>query len=260
VVDNRPGAAGVVASSTLIQSAADGYTLIIVANGHAVNQFLYPKLPYDTYKDFTPISELGSSPCVIVVNNDFPVKTLSELIAMARAKPGDLSYGTQGHGTSGHLAGELLKYMAKIDIVPIPYKGGAPALAAAMAGEIPISINVLTEAMGQIRNGTVRAIAVTSAQRSPVLPDVPTVAESGVPGYDSGVWWGLLGPAGMRADLTEKIYRDFRGALADPMVQERLTNLGGISIASSPKEFDAFVHAEAARWEPVIRAANIKAE
>jgi tripartite-type tricarboxylate transporter receptor subunit TctC len=203
VVENRPGAGGVIASGVVAQAVPDGYTLIIVASGHPVNQFLYPHLPYDTFKDFTAITEIGWTPNVVLANKDFPAKTLPDLIAMARAKPGALSYGMPGIGTSGHLAGELLKHMAKIDIVPIPYKGGAPVLTALMAGEIPMSVSVLTEAVGHIRGGSVRALTVTTAQRSPALPDVPTVAEAGLPGYDTSVWWGCSArPAWRRTSST----------------------------------------------------------
>lgn len=257
VIDNRPGAGGIIASAVAAQASADGYTLIIVASGHPVNQFLYANLPYDTFRDFTPIMELASSPNIILVNKNFPAKTLQDLLDMARAKPGSLSYGMPGNGTSGHLAGELLKYMAKVDIVAIPYRGGAPELTALIAGEIPMSINVMTESMAHIKNGSVRALAVTTAQRSTALPDIPTVSEAGVPGYDTGVWWGLLGPAGMAPDLVDKLHRDFTTALHDPTVQARLVNLGATTVANTPSEFAISLHAQAAHWEPVIRAAHI---
>src|SRR3954451_11817444 len=195
VVENRPGAGGVVASQALAASAPDGYTLIVVASGHATNPFLYPKIPYDTFKDFTPISLLASSPNILLVRADSPFKTLGDLVAQARAKPGSLSYGMAGNGTSTHLAGELLKNLAKVDIVAIPYKGGGPAMNDLLGGQIPISFNNGPESVGQISARTVRALGVTTAKRAPFLPDVPTMAEAGVAGYDTGVWWGLLGPA-----------------------------------------------------------------
>jgi tripartite-type tricarboxylate transporter receptor subunit TctC len=257
IIDNRPGAGGVIASTALVQSPPDGYTLMIMASGHPVNQFLYPHLPYDTFKDFTAITEIGWTPNVVLVNKDLPAKNLPDLLAMARAKPGALSYGVPGIGTSGHLAGELLKYMAKIDIVPIPYKGGAPILTALMSGEIPMSVSVLTEAMGHIRGGSIRALAVTTAQRSPVIPDVPTVAEADLPGYDTSVWWGILGPAGMAPDLVDKLYKDFTAAVRDPAVQERIKNLGGTLSGTTPQAFEASMRAQAAKWEPIIRAGHI---
>jgi tripartite-type tricarboxylate transporter receptor subunit TctC len=260
VVENRPGAGGIIASQALAQSAPDGYTLILVASGHPLNQFFYPKLPYDTFKDFTAISEIASSPLAIVVGKNSEAKDLKDILATARSKPASLSYGMSGNGTSAHLAGELLNHMAKVKIVAIPYKGGAPALQAVMAGDIPMSFNPLSEVVGQIQGGTVRAVAVTTAQRSPALPDVPTVAEAGVAGYDTTVWWGVLGPAGMPADVVAKIHEDLVVALKDPAVVEYLKRNGSTAVGSSPKEFDAYMRAEADKWGPVLKAANIRIE
>src|SRR5579872_5728805 len=208
VVENRPGAGGVVASQALVASAPDGYTLIVVASGHATNPFLYPKLSYDTFRDFTPISRLASSPNILLVRADSPFKTVADVIAQARAKPGSLSFGHAGSGTSTHLAGELLNKLAGIEINAISYKGGAPAINDLLGGQIPMSFNNAPEALGQLQAGTLRALAVTTTSRSPFLPDVPTMAET-VPGYDTEVWWGLLGPAGMSADLVAKLSHDF---------------------------------------------------
>jgi tripartite-type tricarboxylate transporter receptor subunit TctC len=260
VIENRAGAGGIVASQTLAQSPADGYTLILVASGHPLNQFIYPKLPYDTFKDFTAITEVAYSPLAIVVKKDSGIATLKDLIALAKEKPDVLSYGMAGNGTSAHLAGELLKFMAQIKIVPVPYKGGAPALLAVIAGEVPISINPLPELLGQIDGGALRALAVTTAQRAPQLPDVPTVAESGVAGYDASVWWGLLAPAGLSAELTDKLYRDVGNALHDPVVIAALEKMGATPVGSSPREFDALIHSEAAKWEPILKEAHIKVE
>src|SRR5437868_3085686 len=212
IIESRPGAGGVVASQALAASAPDGYTLIIVASGHATNPWLYPKIPYDTFKDFTPISLLASSPNILLVRADSPYRTLADLLAQARAKPGSLSYGMAGNGTSTHLAGELLKSLAKVEIVAIPYKGGGPAMNDLLGGQIPMSFNNGPESIGQISAGKVRALAVTTAKRAPFLPDVPTMAEAGVPGYDTGVWWGLLGPAGMPANIVAQLSSDFRSA------------------------------------------------
>jgi tripartite-type tricarboxylate transporter receptor subunit TctC len=258
VIENRPGAGGTIASQALTQSAPDGYTLILVASGHPLNQFFYPKLPYDTFKDFTAISEIAYSPLAIVVSKDSPMKTLGDLLAAARAKPGSLSYGMSGNGTSAHLAGEMLNHMAKVKIQSIPYKGGAPALTAVIAGEIPISINPLPEVVGQLEGNAVRALAVTTAQRSKALPDVPTIAEAGIAGYDAAVWWGVLGPAGMAPDLVAKIHADLAAALKDPVVLTALEKMGATPVGSSPKDFDAFMRAEAKKWEPVLKEADIK--
>lgn len=258
VIENRPGAGGIIASQALTQSPPDGYTLILVASGHPLNQFFYAKLPYDTFKDFTAISEIAYSPLAIVVAKASPVKNLGELLAIAREKPDSLSYGMSGNGTSAHLAGELLNFMAKVKIQSIPYKGGAPALTAVIAGDIPMSINPLPEVVGQLEGGAVRAIAVTTAARSKALPDVPTVAESGLPAYDASVWWGFLGPAGMAPELTARINADLATALRDPVVVAALEKMGATPAGGSPQEFDAFMRAEAAKWEPVLKAADIK--
>lgn len=258
VVENRPGAGGIIASQALAQSAPDGYKLILVASGHPLNQFFYPKLPYDTFKDFTAITEVASSPLAIVVSKKSDVKNLQELLATAKQKPDTLSYGMSGNGTSAHLAGGLLNYMAGVKILAIPYKGGAPALTAVLAGDIPMSINPLPEVVGQLDGGFVRAIAVTTATRSKVLPDVPTVAESGVPGYETSVWWGFLGPAGMAPELVAKINADLLTTLKDPAVLAAFDKLGAVPVGSSPQDFEAYMRAEAAKWGPVLKQANIR--
>ncbi len=260
VVENRPGAGGTIASEVAAKAPPDGHTLIVVASGHAINPHLYAKLPYDTFRDFTPISLLASSPNVLLVRADSPFRTLADLLDAARRSPGELSYGMAGNGTSTHLAGELLKHLAKVDIAAIPYKGGAPALGDLLGGQIPISFNNIPESLGQIRAGTVRALGVTTAARSPVLPEVPTIAEAGVPGYDTAVWWGLLGPAGLPAEVTARIHRDCAEALQVPTVRERLSGLGAVPIGSSPEEFAALIRTDNETWGPVIKAAGIQAQ
>jgi tripartite-type tricarboxylate transporter receptor subunit TctC len=250
VIDNRPGAGGIVASQALVQAPPDGYTLILVASGHPLNQFIYPSLPYDTFKDFTAITEIASSPLALVVAKKSPYANLQDLLA----------YGMSGNGTSAHLAGELLKYMAGVKILAIPYKGGAPALTAVIAGDIPMSINPLAEVVGQLDQGPLRALAVTSAVRSKTLADVPTVAESGVPGYDVSVWWGFLGPARMAPELVAKLQADLKTALQDSNVLMTLDKIGATPVGSTSKEFEAFMHAEVTKWEPVLKAANIRAQ
>jgi len=259
VVENRPGAGGVVASQALVTSAPDGYTLIVVASGHATNPFLYPKISYDTFKDFTPISLLASSANILLVRADSPFRTLGDMIAQARAKPGSLSFGHAGNGTSTHLAGELLKKLAGIDIDAISYKGGAPAINDLLGGQITMSFNNTPEATGQLEAGTLRALAVTTASRTPFLPNVPAISET-VPGYDTEVWWGLLGPAGMPAELLAKLSHDFVAALNTGPVKERLAKLGASPIGSSPQQFDARIRADFDKWGPIIKAAGLKAE
>ena len=259
VVENRPGAGGVIASQALVAAPPDGHTLIVVASGHATNPFLYPKLPYDTFKDFTPISLLASSPNILLVRADSPFKTLADVIEQAKAKPGSLSFAHAGNGTSTHLAGELLKSLAKVDIAAIPYKGGAPAINDLLGGQIPLSFNNGPESVGQIAAGTVRALAVTTAQRAPFLPDVPSMGET-VPGYDTEVWWGLVGPANMPPDLVANLSRDFVDALNNATVKERLTKLGASPIGSSPQDFAAKIRADYDKWGPIFKATGIKAE
>jgi tripartite-type tricarboxylate transporter receptor subunit TctC len=259
VVENRPGAGGLIASQALATSPPDGYTLIVVASGHATNAFLYPKIPYDTFKDFTPISLLASSPNVLLVRADSPFKTLADVIAAARAKPGSLSFAHAGTGTSTHLAGELLKNLARIDLNAIPYKGGAPAINDLLGGQIPMSFNNGPESIGQLQAGTVRALAVTTAARAPFLPDVPSMSET-VPGYDTEVWWGLLGPAGMPPEVLAKLSHDFVAAVNTDSVKERLTKLGALPIGSTPQQFDTKIHADFDKWGPIIKAAGMTAE
>jgi tripartite-type tricarboxylate transporter receptor subunit TctC len=259
VVENRPGAGGVIASQALVTSAPDGYTLIVVASGHPTNSFLYPKLPYDTFKDFTPISLLASSPNILLVRADSPYRTLADVIAAAKAKPGSLSFAHAGTGTSTHLAGELLKSLAKIDLNAIPYKGGAPSINDLLGGQIPLSFNNGPESVGQLEAGTLRALAVTTASRASFLPNVPSMSET-VPGYDTEVWWGLLGPAGLPPDVVAKLSHDFVAAVNTDDVKARLNKLGATPIGSTPQQFDAKIHADYEKWGPIIKAAGITAE
>jgi tripartite-type tricarboxylate transporter receptor subunit TctC len=260
IIENRTGAGGTIASQALVKSDPDGYTLIIVASGHSMNPYLYLKLPYDTFKDFVPISLLGSSPNMMLVAANSPFKKLADVLAAARAKPGSLSYGMSGIGTSTHLAGELFKYMAKVDIVAVSYKGGAPIINDLLGGHLPLSFNNIPESISQIKSGNLRALGMTTATRSAALPDVPTIAEAGVPGYDTAVWWGMLGPGGMSADLAAKISKDCSAALNTPVVKQRLDSIGATVAGTSPAEFAKLIRADYEKWGPIIKAAGIKAE
>ena len=259
VIENRPGAGGVIAEQALAQSPPDGYTLIVVASGHALNSYFFTKLPYDPFKDFTPISLIGSSPNMLIVRADSEFKTVSDVIAAAKGKPGQLSYGHAGNGTSPHLAGELFKAMAKIEITAVPYKGGAPALADLIGGHIPLTFNNIPESMGQIQAHAVRPLGVTTAQRSPVLPDVPAIADT-LPGYDTGVWWGFLAPANLPADVKQKLAKDCAEVAQLPAVKEKLLKLGATPIGSTPEVFTKLIHDEYVKWGPIIKAAGIKPE
>jgi tripartite-type tricarboxylate transporter receptor subunit TctC len=259
VVENRPGAGGVIAEEALAQSPPDGYTLIVVATGHALNSYFYAKLPYDPFKDFTPISLIGLSPNMLLVRADSEYKSVADVIAAAKSKPGQLSYAHSGIGTSPNLAGELLKTMAKIDIVAVPYKGGAPVLADLIGGHIPLSFNNIPEAKGQIDAHAVRPLGVTTAARSPALPDVPSIGET-LPGYDTGVWWGFLAPAGLPDDVKQKLAKDCAEVAQLPAVREKLLNLGATPVGSTPEVFDKLIRDEYEKWGPIIKAAGIKPE
>lgn len=260
IVDNRPGAGGTIAADATAKAAPDGYTLVVVASGHPIAPFLFRRLPYDVFTDFTPITVVGGSPNLALVRADSAIVDVAALVAAARAQPGQLSYGHPGNGTSAHLAGELFKAMAKVDIVPVPYKGGAPALNDLLGGHIPLSFNNLPESIAMIRSGAVRPLAVTTVRRSPLVPEVPSFAESGLPGYDTGVWWALLGPAGLPGEMTAKISRDAGDAMRAPAVRERLGTLGAEPTASTPAEAAALIRADHDRWGPVISAAGIVPE
>jgi tripartite-type tricarboxylate transporter receptor subunit TctC len=259
IIENRPGAGGTIASLALVKSPPDGYTLILVATGHAINPHFHAKLPYE-FADFTPLSLIASSPNLLLVRADSPFRSVADVLAAARAKPGQLAYGHAGNGTSPHLAGELLKALTKVDIAGVPYKGGAPSLNDLMGGHIPMTFNNIPESIAQIRAGSVRPLGVTTATRSAVLPDVPTIAESGVPGYDTGVWWAMLAPAGLPADIRDKIARDCAEAVNAPSVKDRLVSLGAAPIGSSPAALNDFIRAEYEKWGPIIQAAGIKAD
>ncbi len=222
--------------------------------------YLYPSLPYDPVRDFTPLSLVGSSPNMMLVRADSPFKSIGDVLAFARQDPGQLSYGYSGNGTSPHLAGELLKYMTKVEITPVPYKGGAPVLNDLLGGHIPLSFNNIPESIGFVQAGKLRPLGVTTAARSPVLPDVPTIAESGLPGYDTGVWWGFLAPAGLPADVKAKLAKDCAEAALVPTVRDRLLKLGATPIGGSAGDFAKLIVAEHDKWGPVIKTAGIKGE
>lgn len=260
VIENRPGAGGTIASRAIATAQPDGYTLIMVASGHATNPFMYPNLPYDTFKDFTPISLVGSSPNVLLVKADSPYKSLGDVLAEARAKPGTLTYGMAGVGTSTHLAGELLKSLAKIDIRVVAYRGGSPVINDLLGGHIPLALNNMPETIGQVASGNVRALGVTTATRSPFLPDVPTFAEAGVPGYESSVWWALIGPAGMPAEVVAKISGDCIAVLKSQTMKDRLQKLGATPEGGTPQQLEQLIRSEYEKWGPIIKAAGVKAE
>lgn len=259
VIDNRPGASTMIASEVVARSAPDGYTLVLSVTNHSSNPAMFARVPYDTVKDFTPIIMMGSAPAVLVTNPQLPVRSTRELIALMREKPGKLSYGSAGNGSIGHMAGELFKQMARVDMVHVPYKGTGPAELDLIGGQIEVMFTGVVTGAPQIRGGRMRGLAVASRTRSEVLPELPTVAED-LPGFESGIWYGLLGPAGMPNALVQRIYRDTAKVVQEPEVRQKLVSLGAEPIAMAPEPFREHIAAEVVKFQQLVKAAGIKPE
>ena len=260
VIDNRPGAGSAIASEIAAKATPDGHTLVSIGSSHAVNAALYPALPYKPAADFSAITIAARSPVVITANPAVPAKTLKELIALGKARPGQLNYGSAGVNGINHLAAELLKRMAGFDITLVPYKGVAQALPAVMAGEVQLMFATLPGSIGQVKAGRIRAIAVTSARRSSAAPDIPTVAESGVPGYEAASWFAFLAPVATPKRIVARLNAEALRALARPDVSESLTRQGMDPAGTTPAEADAYLRAEIAKWTRVVKEAGIKAQ
>jgi tripartite-type tricarboxylate transporter receptor subunit TctC len=260
VVDNRPGAGQMIGIELVAKSPADGYTILMAASTLAINPIMYKKVSYDPLRDFAPITQAASLPNVLVVHPSLPVKSVAELIAYAKQRPGRLNFASAGIGTSPQMSVELLKSMAGIDMVHIPYKGTSPGVVDLLAGQVSVMTpNVLT-ALPHIKSGRLRALAVTSAKRSEALPDVPTIAESGLAGYDSTQWYGVLAPAGTPRGIVARLHDEIVRALREPDVRQRLAADGAEPVGSSPEEFAAFIKSEIDKWAKVASAAGIRAE
>ena len=260
VVENKAGASGQIGADLVAKSPADGYTILLDATAYSVNPSLYPKLPYDPIKDFAPITILVRVPNILVVTPGFAPKSVQELVALAKSKPGQLSYASSGNGSAQHLAAELFKVGAGVDIVHIPYKGGAPAIADVMGGQVPMFFGNMSSALPHVKSGRVRALAVTGGKRSANVPDLPTIAESGVPGYEVYEWNGVFAPAGTPAAIVNRLQAEIARIMHLPEVSEKLAALGAEAVANTPQEAAAFVKAEIAKWTMVVKQANIKAE
>jgi tripartite-type tricarboxylate transporter receptor subunit TctC len=259
IIDNRPGANGNIGTEYAAKATPDGYTLLMVTAGtHGINPGLYRKLGFDAVKDFAPVSLVAMVPNVFVVNNGVPSKDLKEFIAYAKANQGKLNYGSPGNGSTAHLSMELFKSMTGIQMVHVPYKGSAGVLADLIGGQIVVTMDNMPPYVPQVKAGKIRALAVSPARRSPALPDVPTVAEAGVPGYDSGAWFGLVAPANTPKDLVAKLSRETARILKLPDVSARLADLGAESVGGTPEQFSAHIKAEIAKWAKVIRDANVE--
>ena len=257
VIDNRAGAAGNLASELVARGNPDGYTLLMATvSSHGINPGLYKKVPYDPVKDFAPVTLIASYPLILAVNPGVPVKNVKELIALAKGKPGALRFGSSGNGSPGHLSGEIFKNMAGIDIVHVPYKGGAPSTLAVLSGEVQITFATLPGAMPHIKSGKLNGPAVTTAKRSPTLPEVPTIAESGLPGFDISSWAGLMAPAGTPKSVVLMLNAATVKALASHDMRERLAGEGAEPVGNTPEQFAAFVKAELAKWAQAIKQAG----
>ena len=260
IIENRPGAGTIIGTQAVATSAPDGYTLLMGTFANAVNPSLNAKLPYDAERAFAPVSLLARSFNLVVVNPASPIKSMADLIAAAKEEPGRLTYGTYGTGTSAHLAGELFKHMAKVNLTAVPYKGAAPAITDLIGGQIQVIFTTVASAASLVEGGQLRALAVTSAERSAAFPQLPTVAEAGVPGYAAEAWYGLYAPAGTSPELIDRLNKSAAKALQSDVFRRLSVNEGLVMVAGPPEELYRYYRAEQERWRQVIEAAGIKIE
>jgi tripartite-type tricarboxylate transporter receptor subunit TctC len=260
VVENKPGASGQIGAGEVARAAPDGYTLMLDAANYAVNPSLFPKLPYDPAKAFTPIGVLALYPNMLVVTPSFAPKTVKELVDLAKAKPGTVAFASSGNGSAQHLAGELFKQKAGVDLQHIPYKGGGPAMNDVMGGQVPVFFANVASGLGHVKGGKLRAMALTGAKRIAALPDIPTMAEAGVPGYEVYEWNGVFVPAGTPAPVVQKLADALAKAMASPEVKERVAGLGGEISGYGPKEAEKFIREQTELWAKVVKAGNIKVD
>ncbi|MEO8347027.1 MAG: tripartite tricarboxylate transporter substrate binding protein [Betaproteobacteria bacterium] len=261
VVDNRPGAGGNIGAELVAKSAPDGYTLLMGTVGtHAINPSLYPRMPYDHVRDFAPVILVAGVPNVLVINPGLPVNSVQELIAYAKANPGKLNFASSGNGTSIHLSGELFRTMAGVQMTHVPYKGSAPALQDLVGGQVQLMFDNLPSSLALIKAGKLKALAVTSLARAAALPDVPTLAESGLPGFEASSWFGLLAPAGTPPAAIATLNADVAKWLASPDARERLLAQGAIAAGGTPEDFARHIAAETAKWQKVVKESGAKVD
>jgi tripartite-type tricarboxylate transporter receptor subunit TctC len=261
VIDNRPGAGTIIGTEATAKSAPDGYTFMLgTVSSHAINPALNARLPFDPVKDFTPLSLVASIPFVMIVHPSVPARSVQEFVALAKSKPGQLNYSSAGNGTSNHLAGELLKSMAGVDLVHVPYKGSAPALNDLIAGQVSLMFDLVLTAAPHIKSGAVRGLAVTGTQRSAVLPELPTVAETGLPGYEVSAWFGIFAPAGVPQPVAKRLNAEFVKVMQQPDLKQRLASLGADPLTSTPEEFSTYLRSEIDKWAKVVKASGMKVD
>jgi tripartite-type tricarboxylate transporter receptor subunit TctC len=253
IIDNRAGAGSTIGTAMVARAVPDGYTYLFTSASYTFAPNFYRDLPYDPIKDFKPITMFGSLPNVLVVHPSMPVKSVKELLALARKRPGEIHYGSAGRGSNVHLTTELFLYMAGIKMTQVPYKGMGPAQIGVVSGEVQVLLPAFQSIYPFVKSGQVRAIAVTTKQRSPLLPDLPTIDESGVPGYDKSAWFGLFAPAAVPGPIVSRMYQAVAKVLTDPEIVKRLAAEGAVARGQPPAEFDAFVRAELASWAKLIR-------
>jgi tripartite-type tricarboxylate transporter receptor subunit TctC len=261
VIDNVPGAGGNIGAQVVARAAPDGHTILMGAVAtHAINPTLYPSIPYDAGKDFIAVTQVASTPNVLVVNPALEATTVAEFIKLAKSKPGKLNFGSGSTGSAGHLAGELFKTMAGVDMAHIPYKGAAAAMQDLIGGRVDLMFDNMASSLAQVKGGRVRALAVTTAKRSPLAPELPTIAESGLPGFDINTWFGIFVPAGTPRAAVDRLHAEFTKALAMPDVREKMLALGAEPVGSTPAEFAAYVKSEAAKYAKLIKASGAKVD
>jgi len=261
VVDNRPGAGGNIGTDIVAKSAPDGYTLLMGSAGPlAINASLFDKMPFDPIRDLAPVTLAASTPNVLVVHPSLKAATVNELIALAKARPGEINFASSGHGTPAHLAGELFNSMAGVKLVHVPYKGAAPALADLLGGQVQLMFSTMPPALPHVKDGKLRALAVTSSKRSRAMPELPTVDEVALPGFEANTWHGVVVPAGTPAAIVARLNREIVAILHLPEVVERLSGQGAEALGSTPEEFAAYIRSESVKWAKVVRDSGAKAE
>jgi tripartite-type tricarboxylate transporter receptor subunit TctC len=258
VIENKPGAGGNIASEFVARSAPDGYTMYITAAGLAVNRYLFESVNYDPLADFAPVTLICLFPNVLVVPNSSPLRSVGDLVAQAKGEPGRLTFASPGHGSSPHMSAELFKHMAKVNLTHVPYRGASPAYTDVIAGRVDCTFAVMASGLPLVRSGQLRALGVTTADRVTTAPEIPTIAESGVPGYDTSSWFAFFVPAKTPPEIIAKMHTDTVAVLAEPQIRAKLDALGVVVVGSTPEQLGAHLKAEMERWAPVIKAANIR--